>query len=265
MKRPLSSLWSRHFGRSYRRGLALAALLLAQGCSSDGTKTGNGMRLDFSVAGESLLTRDAGQVDSLLHVVDSSGTRYDIGVAKLSLGKLELRADGFDPCPEPMPEQARCSKGRFTWDEAMVADLITRETSPDLSVYQFPVGRYDRVQVRIDPRPKSAPEGRVSLWVEGTAHWGGEERPFVLAIKRSETLRFEDVAGVLVEDEQWLSAELDLELWFAALPLTDCYEDGGLDEVAGAIRIDDTSRCSEVERALVDVLRSSTGLRRRVE
>src|SRR5690606_25238982 len=128
----------------------LLSLLVVVGCSSDGTKTGNGMQMEFATARERLLLADAGALG--VSAVDRSGAHFRLDRAELSLGEIELRARDFDPCPEvDVFGSGSCGNKRFSLREPIVVDLLTRRSTPSLDGYVFPAGVYDRIEARIEP------------------------------------------------------------------------------------------------------------------
>lgn len=242
-------------------GVALLALTLGA-CAADGTKTGNGVHMEFAAAGQALSVSDAGAPVPFV-VVDLQGSKFEIDEVVLSVSRVELRAKGENLCNFELPPTVTCTNGRLRLREQMELDLLSPGSDPQLSALEFPPVVYDRVEVRTQALDKDSALGSVSFYVSGRATINEQPNRFVLSLKRNETLRFENVDGVDLDVGQTLSAQIDVRSWFARLPLTSCVEAGGVSLAGDTWLFTEDSKCKQVEQTFVEELRRSTELSRR--
>lgn len=239
---------------------AAACALLSVACAADGTKTGNGVQMEFVASGASLTDSDVHA--STLVVTDLQGTTFLVDEALLIVSQVELRAKGEDLCSFELSDSINCTNGRLRFSETMQLDLLGPRTNERLMSLAFPEVTYDRVEVRTQALAKDSALGPVSFYVAGQVTLDGSARPFVLSLKRNETLRFENSVGVDVASGQWLSAQIDLSAWFGKLPLTSCIEAGEVALEGDTWMFTEDSKCKEIERLFVEELRLATRLSR---
>jgi hypothetical protein len=247
----------------FRANAALCTLLFVGACASEGTKTGNGIRLEFA-ATQSPLTAivDAGaatEPDGGPSRPAAQGT-FRLESAWLNISEVTLRG------PSSLCEGAlagsdvECADGRLRVRREMTLDLLDPRTSP-LSEYVFPSTVYDRVDIRFDDDGATLGEvARASFVFSGTLERGGAKERVLITSRRNDELRFENTTGVDVFENEWLEAEIDVARWIAALPLSTCIDSGEVENVDGVWWFDDNTRCGDVPRLIFDELGASTRL-----
>ncbi len=236
------------------------------GCASDGTKTGNGVTLEFAATQQGLsIETDAGVDDALppeaeLRTVDSSGTVFTLERALLGVTQIELRTPSGVPCEGlELHAGVDCDAERLRIRQDFELDLLRRRSKPSLDEYRLPPGIYERLDISLDEL-KDSELGRATLLLEGRMDPAGRDLPFVLTIENSESLRFENTSGVNVDDGESLLGLLDVQAWFSALPITSCLDADELELQDGILLIEDADGCSEIEAEFIDALRASTEL-----
>jgi hypothetical protein len=242
--------------------LALSSCVVigaAFGCAADGTKTGNGVQMEFVATGQSLVEADSGS-SAPFAVTDLQGTTFWIDDAKLVVSEIELRAKGEDLCTFDTVDGITCTNGRIRIREVMELDLLAPRGNRVLQGLEFPAVVYDRVEVRTQTLDKDSLLGPVSFHVSGQVTFNGQTNVFVLSLKRNETLRFENLNGVAMADNEWLSAQIELRSWFATLPLTDCVEAGDVVLEQDTWMFTESSKCKQIEQLFVEELLKSTRL-----
>lgn len=233
--------------------------LVVAACAADGTKTGNGVQMEFVATGQALTESDASMSHSLA-VTDLQGTTFLIDEALLIVSEIELRAKGADLCTFDVPASTTCTNGRIRLRDIMELDLLAPPSNASLLGIEFPAVVYDRVEVRTEALDKDSALGPVSFFVAGQVTLDGQTKPFVLSLKRNETLRFENLEGVDVANGQWLSAQIDLQAWFNVLPLTSCVESGDVTLEQDTWLFTEGSKCKDIEQTFVEELLKATRL-----
>jgi hypothetical protein len=239
----------------------VGSILLLAACAPDGTKTGNGVQMEFVVNGEALTQADGGAAQPLL-VEDKQGTSFLIDEAVLIVSQLELRAKDEDLCAFELSESLVCTNGRLRLRQNLELDLLAPRTNSVLRDLVFPAVVYDRVEVRTQALNKDSALGPVSFYLSGQVTVNERTNAFVVSLKRNETLRFEALEGVNVREGQWLSAQIDVRAWFEQLPLTDCITAGDVTLEQDTWQFTEQSKCKEIESTFVDALRQATRLRK---
>lgn len=100
-----------------------------------------------------------------------------------------------------------------------------------------------------------------TLIAAGTIRHQGQDKPFDLLLDFNEDVGFEDAGGISVSatGAQDLLLLLDVGLWFSAIPLTTCLDQGELDVENGRIQIKDKSGgCSAIESAIKSAIKGSS-------
>lgn len=240
------------------------ALLCLGACASEGTKTGNGIHLEFAATQSPLTSAlDAGSTSEPDGGPSASGKpgAFRLEGAWLNVSEVTLRGpSALCESGGLLDSDVECADGRLRVRRAMTLDLQNPRTSP-LSNYVFPSTVYDRVDVRFDD--DGAPIGgieRASFVFTGVLDVGGAEERVVITSRRNDELRFENTSGIDVLENELLEAQVDVTRWIAALPLVTCIESGEVENIEGAWRFDDATGCGDVPRLVVDELGASTRL-----
>ncbi len=256
------------------RKWCIGAGCLLLSCAADGTKTGNGITMEFATTSEGLhlAEPDAGAADADaglglsdgLRTTDAAGSVFTITEAHMAVTEIELRQDGGINCAAVVDQSGLdCDEDRLRLRFDFDVDLLAGRTAPDLRDFELPAGIYQRVEVTIDDLEDDAAFADSTFFVNGEFSYEGDVVSFELSLARTETLRFEGSTGVLVEPGENLVARLDVSEWFRTLPITECVDSGELEIEDGHLVIADSGGCSELENAFVDALRASTALEQR--
>lgn len=244
------------------RWLGATILAIAPwGCAAGGTKTGNGVHMEFAATGQALSVSDGGTPLPFV-VVDLQGSTFEIEEVMLIVSRLELRAKGEDICGFELAPAFTCTNGRLRLREQIELDLLSPGSNEQLNALEVPPLVYDRVEVRTQALDKDSALGAVSFYVSGRATINEQSNRFVLSLKRNETLRFEN-DGLALDVGSTLSSEIDLRSWFARLPLTSCVDAGDVALAGGTWVFTEDSKCKQVEQTFVEELRNATRLARR--
>jgi hypothetical protein len=151
-----------------------------------------------------------------------------------------------------------------------LVDLLSGVAPAGLQAVELPAKTYTRVDVRLDDANPSEgivasndPLAGKTLLATGNVTANGNTTPFQLALSFNEDARFEDPNGIslgagLAAD---VMLHLDVNAWFANLPITQCMANNDLQLVDGAVIIaDGGATCSDIENNLKDAIRSSAKL-----
>ncbi len=259
-----------------KRAIA-ACIALCWSCAADGTKTGNGITMEFGTSHQALSVTDdrdggtnakrsdAASTDGArgvgLYTTDASGASFFIETATMAVTRIELRTPDTMPCSAlEFGAGVECDADRLRIRGAFELDLLARAAKPSLDLFELPTGTYTRVDVDLERLDRETLLGRNTFAVAGHFEYQGQLRDFRLALERNETMRFESPSGALVEAGQSLLAAFDVAVWFEALPIIDCLEAGELELTASGLVITEASGCSDIENAFVEALRRSTEL-----
>jgi hypothetical protein len=249
------------------RSIACCALVAsACGGGAGGVEDGAG----FRVVLEEAAAADPGQPVTF---TDDAGTVFSVLEARASFRHVELFLPDGTRCADVASELAgrvRCHEEELEDDDGaklevegpFVVDLLTGETTPDLSAVRVPALRYQRVDYRIedaDPEDgvvsESDPLAGLSLWLEATY----DEGTLTVRLRFNEDVRLEDPAGVDVAGSGGsLIAALRLSSWFDGVPLAECIDQAGGDVVVGE---DASGECGDLEPALKDNIKNSGRIR----
>lgn len=141
-----------------------------------------------------------------------------------------------------------------------VVDLMTGKATPSMDNIRVPQGSYRRVDVRFEDADKNAAKeldvpDELTAWtmVATGAYQGESAQAFDLRLKFNEDARFQSDSGIVVGENgaQEMVMALDVERWFSAVSLDECFDKERLEVVEGVLVIEDESkRCNAVENAI---------------
>ncbi|MBW2391200.1 MAG: hypothetical protein JRG89_22600 [Deltaproteobacteria bacterium] len=210
---------------------------------------------------------------------DADGTTFHIDMARGYLRDIELDlADGemCDQFEEGMfSEPVSCAPGddKIVISGPFMVDLVNAISEPDLKNVGIPGGLYQRIDVRFDDAEVADglvtvddPLNENTLIMSGTFKFDPEdagevEKTFEMALKFNEDVRFEGPAEDIVLDDsdaEDLVLRLDVAMWFNALPITTCIDDGDLVvDDDNHLVIADSGNCSTVENDLKEAMKTS--------
>lgn len=146
-----------------------------------------------------------------------------------------------------------------------VIDLMTGKATPSMDEIRIPAGAYRRVDVRFEDADKNAAKSlnipaELAEWtlVATGAYDGEAAESFDMKLKFNNDARFQSDAGIVVtaNGAQEMVMALDVERWFSAVSLEECFEKERLDVVDGALMIvDESKRCNAIENAIKEVMK----------
>lgn len=244
------------------------SILAIAGC---GAETGNGATLKIlltSTAPNGLSpTANPSPVGT-----DAQGSRLTISSARVNTRKIELQSPGSKLCVDADYAMSgftvHCDSDKFRLEDNVVFDLLSGVSTPSLTELLVPAGVYKKASVRLDDAksedgrlPSGDPLVGHTLIAAGTIRHQGQDKPFDLLLDFNEDVGFEDAGGISVSatGAQDLLLLLDVGLWFSAIPLTTCLDQGELDVENGRIQIKDKSGgCSAIESAIKSAIKGSS-------
>ncbi|TNF31363.1 MAG: hypothetical protein EP329_12475 [Deltaproteobacteria bacterium] len=253
--------------------LSLSGLLLvASGCV--GTETGNGQKQKQHTAKVELrLTDGDGPFANESFVgTDSDGSQLTITNAWASVDRIDLRLAAGVSCSEVLATSSVVADDEdpfaptCTDDDDILriegpfwVDLMTGESEPPLDMVTLPDGTYLGGSVKLHPRTPADPFGDVAgdatLAADGALADGSA---FRMALRLTDVIPFEGEVD-FAEGVASLLLLLDVESWFAELPVTACAEDGDLtvDPDGTYVISDGRDGCVSASRVIGDALKLS--------
>ncbi|MCK6546229.1 hypothetical protein L6R52_10300 [Myxococcota bacterium] len=265
--------------------LSLSSLAVSAALAACGTETGNGLGTvsvkagltSSSVAAQS----DAAPVEPPVLVgTDAQGTPLRIVTASTYVRRIDFdRPGGKTDCGEYKPsntERVKCDGGKLRLNGPFVIDLVTRTATPSLDGLELLPDVYKRVEVfmeagRAGDGPVAAGDALdgATLVASGSiAYPAGSATDFDLSLRFTDMAAFTSAEGITVEagtTPQDVLLDLDVASWFAALPITQCLDDGDLTIENGRIAIADKGNgsCKMIEAELKDAIKASGRLAKR--
>jgi hypothetical protein len=244
-----------HIHNSIALSLCVGATL-STGCA--GLDTGNGDITSIEVA----LSVTSGAP------VDSTGTAFTLDSARAHVRYVELFLPTGMTCDTLTgigssgggDYTVSCEGNRIQARGPWSVDLLTGAATPPMPTIPVLPGTYPRFDIRLEKGPDD-----ITLAVTGVAPLDGTSTPFRLALDFDEEARFEGT-GIIATEGAISQAilKLDPTAWFAALPLSQCAEEGDLEFEDGILVIEDGSDdCSGVEDAVKEAFKGSGDLRDR--
>ncbi|MBI2897887.1 MAG: hypothetical protein HYY06_30290 [Deltaproteobacteria bacterium] len=249
-----------------RIGLAMGIVCLLGACGGDGSEPEGGAGAGFRVQ---VVPNEAGAGREVVTFQADDGTSFTVLEARAAFRHVELKLpDGIRCSDVEVADPLRCdddddgerddgSSAKLVVEGPFVVDLLTGETTPDLSTARVPTGVYERVDYRIeDADPEdgvvaaSDPLAGVSLVLRATSDRGS----LTVRLRFNEDVRIEAPAGIEVASDGALVAALRLDAWFDDVPLSECIEEAGGDVV---IDEDASGECGDLEPALKDNIKNS--------
>jgi hypothetical protein len=239
-----------------------------------GAETGNGLGPTLSMrASQSGAGLTAAQTPAALLGQDAQGSPISVTSARVNVRHIELESPGGQLCVDADYANSgfvvKCDSAKIRIEGPIVVDLMTGASTPSLDKVIVPAATYKRIDVRLDDTKSGEGIGAndplldYTMVAGGALTYKGTATPYDLRLKFNEDARFESTAGVEVVDgeAQKILMLLDVSLWFRALPLTTCLDDGDLDIDDGRISIEDKGgRCSDIEKQLKDAIKGSSKL-----
>ncbi|ODS29709.1 MAG: hypothetical protein SCARUB_05188 [Candidatus Scalindua rubra] len=199
-----------------------------------------------------LLSKSLAQAS--FQIADQSGTLFTITESRVNVRHIQ-----FD-----LPEESDTdSSEKVSLDGPLLIDLITGEITPPLDSFSLETGTYKRIDIRLDD--SELEDGLVSgsdplldntMIVEGTFEYdGNSERQFQLILKFNEDIRFEDPAGIVIDEIETTAMVLNLVVdeWLENIDITSCLDDGDLDlDSNGNLIINDNNGldCQDIESTI---------------
>lgn len=204
--------------------------------------------------------------DGALTLQDDEGTEYRLTEARAHLRDIRLTPSAGLTCADLQPdlEGARCDSDgpEVIVDGPFEVDLLDGALPARLAQVRLPAVRWARVDLRLD----DAPEGDLgllaghSLAARASFTHQGAPAELHIRLRFNEDARIEAPNGVQLPDGGTLRAELDASAWLRDLPLAECLEEGDLEVEGGVLRVDEESRCGEIEKVLKDNIKDHTRL-----
>jgi hypothetical protein len=146
-----------------------------------------------------------------------------------------------------------------------VVDLMTGKATPSMDDIRVPAGAYRRVDVRFEDADKNAAKGidvpaELEDWtlVSTGAYHGDVAAKFAMNLKFNEDARFQSDSGIVVtaDGAREMLMALDVQRWFSAVSLEECFEKERLAVADDTLIIEDESkRCNAVENAIKEVMK----------
>jgi hypothetical protein len=219
------------------------------------------------------VTGDGSAASSGDVVTDDAQTTFSLVDAQLHLRDIELDLPEGSTCSD-VPETAgtKCdeSSNKIVIDGPFVIDLVTGQSTPDLSTIEVPAGVYKRIDFRVedgDPSEGVVAEGSAldNRSFAGSFTFDDQGTPLTLrlSLRFNEDIRIEDPAGIdATGSAQALLTTFDISAWFAGLDISGCLENGDLRIVDGEVLVDDdalsgSGDCSDIENTLKTNMKNS--------
>lgn len=263
----------------FARLTLLSSLVLSSALVACGTETGNGLG---SVSVKAGLTSGAVATQSdaapaeppVLVGTDAQGTPLRIVTASTHVRRIDFdRPGGETECGDYKPsntERVKCDGGKLRINGPFVIDLVTRVATPSLDGLELIPDVYKRVEAFLEQgragdgpvQPGDALEGATLVASGSIAYPAGSMTDFDLTLRFTDSARFESAEGINVvagTTPQEVLLDLDVAAWFAALPITQCLDDGDLTIEAGRITIADRGNgaCRMIEQDLKEAIKAS--------
>ncbi len=205
------------------------------------------------------------EAQSTFPITDESGTVFMITEARANVRHIQ-----FD-----LPDGSSAdSSDKISFDGPFLFNLTDGSSNPDIASFTVEPGTYKRIDVRFDDA--EALDGLVqsgdplldnTMLIKGTFDYDGNAaRNFQLVLKFNEDLRFEEAAGIVVEEGQTTNMllELDVNAWFVGIDITSCLDDGEMSlDSNGDLIIDDSnaSDCQDIEGIIKDNIKNNYDLK----
>lgn len=249
---------------SMSRWIACGALVaVACGGGAGGVGDGAGFRVVIDEA-------DGAAPAEPVTFTDDEGTVFSVLEARASFRNVELYLPAGTSCSDVAGQLAgpvECHEEEIEDDDdgaklevqgPFVVDLLSGETTHDLSGVRVPALTYQRLDYRLeDADPADGvvaaddPIAGLSLWLRATYPDG----TLTVRLRFNEDVRLEHPAGVAVGNSGGaLVAALRLSSWFEGVPLAECIDEAGTDVTIGE---DASGECGSLEPALKDNIKNS--------
>lgn len=253
--------------------LALGLVAACGGESIGGTNTGNAL-----VSIRMGATQGPPQALSQVSGNDAQGTAFVITAARAYIRDIRFSLPLGTTCETLEAELAApvvCDDNAIEIQRKLVVDLLADTAPAELEGIEVPPLDYRRVDVRFDdaddatdPVPTTDPLWDNTLVAQGTFAYQATTYPFELVLSFDEEASFEQPAslGLAPGKAADLLLALDVEKWFAAIPITACLDDGDLAITGGKLILQDSEgSCGEIEDAIKNAIKGSAELEREDE
>lgn len=251
----------------------LGSVAACGGDSIGGTNTGNAL-VSIRVGATQGPPRALSQVSGN----DAQGTAFIITSARAYIRDIRFSLPAGTTCETLDAELVApvvCDGDDLRIERKLVVDLLADTAPAALAGIELPPLDYRRVDVRFDdaddatdPVPVSDPLWDNTLVATGTFAYQATTYPFELVLSFDEDARFEQPSslGLAAGKAADILLALDVEKWFAAIPITECLDDGDLTFTSGKLILQDSEgSCSEIEDAIKDAIKGSAELEREDE
>lgn len=202
---------------------------------------------------------------STFPMIDESGTLFTITETRVNVRHIQ-----FD-----LPEDSDAdSSNKISLDGPFLFNLTDGTSTPDITSFSVEPGTYKRIDIRFDDT--EALDGLVqsgdplldnTMVIKGTFDYDGNAaRNFQLVLKFNEDLRFEEAAGINVDEGQTtdMLLELDVSEWLTGIDITSCLDSGELSlDSNGDLNLDDSnaSDCQDIEGIIKDNIKNNYDLK----
>jgi hypothetical protein len=233
------------------------------GSAQSGTKTGNGITLEFGTTGQQLRllgdagVADAGPVVGQLPNPAQPDVSLHLDVATMRVSQIDVLPATTIDCSAPVPEGsgAECLSDRYRISDVVDLDLITGESIPSLDDYRLPAGDYERVEISLALPSPDTPQGSSALHIAGVVEVAGGSVPFQFELTETRVLEFvaRTSAVVEVQDGERLRASFDVARLFER-------SSAGCLDFGLTVNVGTEDVCESSGDELLDALRASTEL-----
>jgi hypothetical protein len=206
-------------------------------------------------------------------VTDDAQTAFGLIDAQLHLRDIELDLPKGSTCADLVEtEGTRCdeSSNKVVIDGPFVIDLVTGQSTPDLSLIEVPAGVYKRIDFRVedgDPDEGVVATGSAldNRSFAGSFTFDEQGTPLTLrlSLRFNEDIRIEDSAGIDASGAaQALLAKFDISAWFAGVDISSCLAAGELTINNSEVLVDEdalsgSGDCSDIENTLKTNMKNS--------
>ncbi len=268
--------------------LTATALTLFISCSTEsGMSSGSKLIGEGAIKMQVIAPNSAGRVsapafnqssavsesETTVVIKDAAGTDFTLSRVVALVKDIEFDyADEFKcDSVETVDEDDFCSpSSKVALEGPFLADLIRGTFSPDVGLFDIPIGTYKRIDIRIDDAKKEMALIDVddimfehSYLIEGSYDNNGTAQTFALALKFNEDLRIENENGLAITTDatQNILIGLNVAQWMQGVDLTACLNEEKMAFVEGEKKVinDSTAKgsCTEIEGLVKENIKKS--------
>ncbi len=239
-------------------------------CDDNSTEPKNTTQANFTIKLHSntnsppKLSSNKQPSDTSFYFEDMSGTLFTINEARVNVRHIQFDLPQDDSTSTDTTNQ-------ISIDGPLIIDLMTAISVPDIGSFTILPGIYRRIDIRLDDT--KADDGLVTpsdilfdntLVVQGKFDYDGNpNRNYTIILKFNEDVRFEEPAGIHVEESSTTDILLRLIIneWFQGVDITSCLDSGDLTvEPSGDLIIDDSSGsgdCQNIEQTIKNNIKNN--------